>query len=140
MRAVQSNATSGVCTGAQAAAAAALDGPADLIHDMVATYERRRNLMVSALRDIPGLSCAMPAGAFYVYPGIGTFLGRKTSSGRVLETDTDFALAFLDEAHVATVPGSAFGMAPYLRLSCATSDEALTEACARLKRFIASLV
>ncbi|GBQ28858.1 aspartate aminotransferase [Acetobacter estunensis NRIC 0472] len=139
MRSVQSNATSGICTVAQAAAAAALDGPQDMIRDMVTTYERRRNLMVQALRDIPGLSCAIPAGAFYVYPGVTGCLGKTTPAGRKLVTDTDFAMAFLEEAYVATVPGSAFGLAPYLRLSCATSNTLLIEACQRLRHFVASL-
>ncbi|NHN88490.1 pyridoxal phosphate-dependent aminotransferase [Acetobacter conturbans] len=140
MRAVQSNATSGVCTVAQAAAAAALDGPPDLIREMVTTYERRRDLMVSGLREIPGVTCAKPAGAFYVYPGITGLIGRKTPGGRVLDTDTAFCMALLEEAHVATVPGSAFGLAPYVRLSCATADTVLDEALKRIARFIASLV
>ena len=139
MRSVQSNATSGVCTVAQAAAAAALDSAPNLIWDMVATYEHRRNLMVAAMRDIPGLTCANPAGAFYVYPGIAGCLGRVTAGGRRLDTDTDFAMALLEESHVATVPGSAFGLAPYLRLSCATADASLKEACKRVEGFVGAL-
>lgn len=139
MRGVQGNATSGVCSIAQAAAACALDGPADLVHDMAATYSRRRKMVVDALRAIPGLTCAMPEGAFYAYPGVAGCLGRTTAGGVRLETDHDFALALLEEAHVATVPGSAFGLSPYLRLSCATRDEDLQEACNRIARFVRDL-
>lgn len=139
MRGVQGNATSGVCSIAQAAAACALDGPADLVHDMAATYSRRRTMVVDALRAIPGLTCAMPEGAFYAYPGVAGCLGRTTAGGVRLETDHDFALALLEEVHVATVPGSAFGLSPYLRLSCATRDEDLQEACNRIARFVSDL-
>lgn len=139
MRGVQGNATSGVCSISQAAAACALDGPADLVHDMAATYSRRRKMVVDALRAIPGLTCAMPEGAFYAYPGVAGCLGRTTAGGVRLETDHDFALALLEEAHVATVPGSAFGLSPYLRLSCATRDEDLQEACNRIARFVSDL-
>ena len=136
MSAVQGNATSGVCAIAQAAAAAALDGPADLVQHMAKTYSRRRTMVVEALRQIPGVTCAMPEGAFYAYPGIVGCLGRKTAAGRLLETDRDFAIALLEEAHVATVPGSAFGLAPYLRLSCATSEVILEDACSRIREFV----
>lgn len=139
MRGVQGNATSGVCTIAQAAAAAALEGPPDLVQEMVATYSRRRTNVVQALRAVPGLTCAMPEGAFYAYPGVAACLGRTTAGGRLIETDHDFATALLEEEFVATVPGSAFGHSPYLRLSCATSDTVLAEACQRMARFVAGL-
>ncbi|MCG4274906.1 pyridoxal phosphate-dependent aminotransferase [Acetobacter senegalensis] len=139
MRGVQGNATSGICTIAQAAAAAALDGPADLVRTMAETYSRRRKMVVEALRTVPGLTCAMPEGAFYAYPGVAGCLGRTTAGGTRLETDHDFAVALLEEAHVATVPGSAFGLSPYLRLSCATRDEDLKEACTRIARFVDDL-
>lgn len=139
MRGVQGNTTSGVCTIAQAAAAAALDGPADLVREMAATYGQRRQKVVDALRRIPGLTCAMPEGAFYAYPGVAGCLGRTSAGGARLETDNDFALAFLDEEYVATVPGSAFGHSPYLRLSCATGEADLMEACQRLERFVGNL-
>ncbi|MBO1361601.1 pyridoxal phosphate-dependent aminotransferase [Acetobacter sacchari] len=139
MRTVQGNATSGVCTVAQAAAAAALDGPEDLIGVMRATYAKRRKAVVEALRAIPGITCAMPSGAFYAYPGVEGCLGKTTPDGHVIATDADFALALLDRAHVATVPGSAFGLSPYLRLSCATGDAELEEACRRIAGFVASL-
>ena len=139
MRGVQGNATSGVCSIAQAAAVAALDGPTDLVREMAAVYSRRRTMVVEALRAVPGLTCAMPEGAFYAYPGVAGCLGRTTAAGRVLETDADFAIALLEEGLVATVPGSAFGFSPYLRLSCATSDDALRAACQRIAAFVAGL-
>lgn len=112
MRGVQGNATSGVCSIAQAAAAAALDGPPDLVQTMVATYSRRRTNVVQALRAVPGLTCAMPEGAFYAYPGVAACLGRTTAAGRLLETDHDFAAALLDEEFVATVPVAPLGSPP----------------------------
>jgi aspartate aminotransferase len=139
MRDVQGNATSGVCTIAQAAAAAALDGPPDLVATMVETYSRRRSAVVEALRAVPGLTCAMPEGAFYAYPGVAACLGRTSAGGQRIETDHDFATALLEEEFVATVPGSAFGQSPYLRLSCATSDDVLAEACTRMARFVSGL-
>jgi aspartate aminotransferase len=96
-------------------------------------------MVVEALQAVPGLTCALPAGAFYAYPGVAGCLGRRTAGGRLLESDFDFAQALLEEEYVATVPGSAFGASPYLRLSCATSDEALAEACARISRFVSGL-
>ncbi|MFT9361209.1 pyridoxal phosphate-dependent aminotransferase [Acetobacter okinawensis] len=139
MRGVQGNTTSGVCTIAQAAAAAALDGPPDLVATMVETYSRRRSAVVEALRAVPGLTCAMPEGAFYAYPGVAACLGRASAGGQRIETDHDFATALLEEEFVATVPGSAFGQSPYLRLSCATSDDVLAEACTRMARFVSGL-
>ena len=136
MRRIQGNATSGVCSVAQAAAAAVLDGSRETVDHMVSVYNRRRKMVVEALRAIPALTCAMPEGAFYAYPGIAQCLGRTTPGGRVLKTDHDFAMALLEEAFVATVPGSAFGFSPHLRLSCATSEEALQEACRRIATFV----
>ncbi|TWB00110.1 aspartate aminotransferase [Gluconacetobacter diazotrophicus] len=139
MTRVQGNATSGVCSIAQAAAAAALDGPAGLVAEMRDTYARRRAMVVESLRAIPGVTCAMPQGAFYAYPGIAGCLGKTSQGGRMLRTDEDFAIALLDEQHVACVQGSAFGKGPYLRLSCATDDGTLREACARIATFVAGL-
>ncbi|WP_130730574.1 pyridoxal phosphate-dependent aminotransferase [Komagataeibacter xylinus] len=139
MTAIQGSSTSGICSISQAAAAAALDGPPDIIAQMCAVYARRREMVVSALRAIPGLTCAMPHGAFYAYPGIAGCIGRRTAGGRMLNTDEDFAIALLAEQHVAVVHGSAFGQGPYLRLSYATSDDILTECCTRLARFVDGL-
>lgn len=139
MARVQGNATSGVCSVAQAAAAAALDGPASLVAEMRDTYARRRRMVVEALRAVPGLTCAMPDGAFYAFPGIAACMGRTSAGGRMLRTDEDFAIALLEEQRVACVQGSAFGMGPYLRLSCATGDDVLTECCARIAEFVGGL-
>ncbi|MGI4746145.1 MAG: pyridoxal phosphate-dependent aminotransferase [Janthinobacterium lividum] len=139
MLVIQSNATSGASSVSQAAALAALNGPQDLLPVMRDTYRRRRDLVVEALRAIPGMTCAMPEGAFYAYPGIAGCLGGTSAGGRPIQTDDDFALALLDEQHVAVVSGSAFGMSPYLRLSVASDDESLVEACRRIARFCAGL-
>jgi aspartate aminotransferase len=88
---------------------------------------------------VRGLSCHRPEGAFYVYPNIAGCLGGITAGGRRLNTDEDFALALLEEQHVAVVHGAAFGMSPYVRLSYATSEETLAEACRRIAAFCAEL-
>ncbi len=136
---VQGQVAAGVSTIGQAAAAAALDGPQDAVPVMAAAYRRRRDLVVEALNAAPGVLCHRPEGAFYVYPSIAGCLGKTTPGGTVLHTDEDFALALLEEQHVAVVHGAAFGMSPYLRISYATSDAALAEACRRIVAFCASL-
>ncbi len=139
MSTIQSHSTSGASSISQAAAVAALSGPQEGVWAMRDSYRRRRDSVVSALRAIPRLSCAMPDGAFYAYPGVAGCLGRTTAGGRRIDTDDDFALALLEEGHVATVAGSAFGMSPFIRLSFASSDASLIEACARIARFCAGL-
>jgi aspartate aminotransferase len=136
---MQGQATAGVSTVGQAAAAAALDGPQDLVAARAAIYRRRRDIVVDALNAIPGISCHRPEGAFYVYPNIAGCLGRTTAGGARIETDEDFALALLEEQHVALVHGAAFGMSPYLRISYATDDASLEEACRRIAAFVESL-
>ncbi len=138
MATVQGHATAGVCAPAQAAAAAALDGPQDDAELMRDAYRRRRDLVVDALSDVPGLRCHRPDGAFYVFPSVAGLIGRRTAGGRVLATDEDVCMAILEEAHVATVFGAAFGMSPFLRLSCATGEAPLAEACRRIARFCRS--
>ncbi len=133
---IQGHATAGVSSIGQAAAAAALDGPQENVAEMAAIYRRRRDLVVDGLNAIPGISCHRPEGAFYVYPNIAGCIGRTTGAGKKIETDQDFALALLDEGHVALVHGGAFGMSPYLRISYATGDAALAEACVRIGRFV----
>ncbi len=135
MMLVQGTATAGVSTISQAAAVAALDGPQELLAERRAIYRRRRDLVVAGLADAPGLHCATPDGAFYAFPAVTGLLGRTTPAGRYLRSDDDLADALLDEALVATVPGSAFAMAGHIRLSTATDDAALAEACARIVRF-----
>ncbi len=136
---IQGQVASGVSTVGQAAAAAALDGPQDEVARHAAAYRRRRDLVVDALNQAPGLSCHRPEGAFYVYPSIAGCLGKTTEAGTRLDTDEDFALALLAEQHVAVVHGAAFGMSPYIRISYATDDASLAEACRRIQAFCAAL-
>ena len=136
---MQGQATAGVSTVGQAAAAAALDGPQDEATAMKDAYRRRRDMVVDALRSAPGLAIHTPGGAFYAFPNVAGLLGRTTPGGVALDTDTDVAMALLQEAHVAVVPGVAFGMSPYLRISFATGDDALREACGRIAGFCRSL-
>ena len=136
---MQGHIAAGVSTIGQAAATAALDGPQDEVPRMAEAYRRRRDLVVAALNQAPGLVCHRPEGAFYVYPSVAGCLGKTTPAGVRLDTDEDFALALLEEQHVAVVHGAAFGMSPYVRISYATSDAALTEACRRIVMFCASL-
>ena len=96
-------------------------------------------LVVDMLNQIDGLTCPTPEGAFYVYPSIAGLIGKTTPAGTVIDSDEAFATALLEEADVAVVFGAAFGLSPNFRVSYATSDEALTEACTRIQRFCASL-
>ncbi len=136
---MQGQATAGVSTVGQAAAAAALDGPQDEVAAQVAVYRRRRDLVVDALNSAPGVVCHRPEGAFYVYPSVAGCLGKTTPAGARIETDEDFALALLAEQHVAVVHGAAFGMSPYIRISYATDEASLAEAMARIGTFCAGL-
>jgi len=139
MTSIQSNATSGICTLAQAGAVAALSTPAARRDAMRDVYQQRRDIVVTALRAMKHVSCAMPEGAFYAFPGIGAALGKTTAKGRVLTDDVAFAEALLEEAHVSVVPGSAFGQPGHIRLSVAASDDMLREACQRLSHFLNTL-
>jgi aspartate aminotransferase len=135
MEKLQGQQTSGACTIAQHAAVAALQGPQDFIRTSKAAFERRRALVVAGLNAAPGLSCAMPDGAFYAFASCEGLLHKTSPGGRVLETDEDVAQAILDEAHVAVVPGSAFGLGPFVRISYALDDGALERACQQLAKF-----
>ncbi|MBE9605339.1 pyridoxal phosphate-dependent aminotransferase [Acetobacteraceae bacterium H6797] len=137
---MQGQLTSGINGMAQAAVAAALDGPQDLVKERAEIYRQRRDIVVEALKSCPGVQCHKPEGAFYVYPNIAGCLGKTTPGGVKIETDADFALALLSEKHVATVQGSAYGMSPYIRISYATGTEDLKEACRRIQEFCNSLV
>jgi aspartate aminotransferase len=139
MTVVQSHTTAGISTVGQAAATAVLDAPQDMVGEMVAAYHRRRDLVVRLLRQAPGMTCAVPEGAFYVFPSVAGCLGRVSAGGRPIETDRDFAMALLEERHVAVVHGAAFGMSPYVRISYATDDASLEEACGRIAAFCQAL-
>ncbi len=136
---MQGQATAGVSSVGQAAAAAALDGPQDLVGERAAIYRRRRDLVVDMLNDIPGIACHRPEGAFYVFPNIAGCLGRVSAGGRRIDSDEDFAMALLEEQHVATVHGGAFGMSPYLRISYATDEATLVDGCRRIGEFAGRL-
>jgi aspartate aminotransferase len=139
MTIVQATATSGVSTIGQAAAVAALEGPQDLLAERAAAYQKRRDLVVAALNEIPGMACHRPNGAFYVFPDISAFIGRTSKAGAKISSDSDFAMALLTEGLVATVQGAAFAMSPHIRISTAAADETLSRACARIGEFCASL-
>ncbi len=136
---VQATTTSGISSVGQAAALAALTGPQDLLAERAAVYQARRDLVVTALNDVPNLSCHRPDGAFYVFPDISACLGRTSQGGRRLETDADFAMALLEEAHIGVVQGAAFAMSPHIRISTAAHETALTTACARIAAFCAGV-
>ncbi|GAC1043807.1 pyridoxal phosphate-dependent aminotransferase [Rhizobium sp. No.120] len=139
MAVIQSQATSCPSSVSQAAAVAALNGPQDFLKGRKASFQRRRDLVVGRLNAIEGLNCLMPQGAFYTFSGCAGVLGTTTPSGKKIETDADFCAYLLDEAHVAVVPGSAFGLSPYFRISYATSEADLVEALDRIERACAAL-
>ncbi len=139
MNNVQGQATNGICTLAQAAAIAALDGPQDLLTERAEIYRERRDFVVEQLSQAAGVLCHKPEGAFYVFPNIAGCIGRTSKGGRKIETDTDFVFALLQEQHVATVQGSAYGMSPYFRVSYATDMESLREGCRRIQEFCGAL-
>ena len=139
MRKIQSQSTSNPCSISQWAAVEALNGPQDYIEFSGPVFQGRRDLVVEMLNDAKGISCPTPEGAFYVYPSIAGCIGKTTPSGKVIETDEDFATELLAEHGVAVVFGAAFGLSPNFRVSYATSNELLTEACTRIQTFCASL-
>ncbi len=139
MRKIQSQSTSNPCTISQWAALEALEGPQDHIAANNAVFKRRRDLVVSRLNAIDGITCPTPEGAFYVYPSIAGLIGRTSAGGTVIADDEAFATALLEETGVAVVFGAAFGLSPNFRVSYATSDAALEEACARIATFCAGM-
>ncbi len=139
MRKLQSQSTSNPSSISQAAAVAALNGPQDFLVERNAAFQKRRDLVVSMMNDTPGLDCPTPEGAFYVYPDASALMGRTSPKGQVIETDQDLIGYFLDEAQVAAVHGGAFGLSPAFRVSYATSEEILREACTRIQRASAAL-
>jgi len=139
MRKIQSQSTSNPSSVSQWAAVEALNGPQDFLADNVALFLRRRNLVVEMLNAAEGLTCPTPDGAFYVYPSIAGCIGKTSPDGKKIDTDEDFATALLEEEGVAVVFGGAFGLSPNFRVSYATSDENLREACSRIQRFCAGL-
>jgi aspartate aminotransferase len=139
MRKVASQTTSNPSSISQAAAVEALNGPQDFIAERGAAFEKRRDLVVSMLNQAAGIRCPNPEGAFYVYPSIHGLMGKTTGDGVVIDGDETFASALLEAEGVAVVHGAAFGLSPYFRISYATSEAVLEDACQRIQRFAASL-
>ncbi|MDZ4310895.1 MAG: pyridoxal phosphate-dependent aminotransferase [Cypionkella sp.] len=139
MNTVQSQSVTSVAAPMQAAALAALTGPQDCVAQFRTAFARRRDLVVAGVATIPGLSLAPPEGAFYAYIGCAGLIGKRTPKGEVLTDDTAVTQYLLTEGRVAAVPGAAYGLSPFFRISTATSDTVLTEAIARIKAAVAAL-
>ncbi|MCH2248750.1 MAG: pyridoxal phosphate-dependent aminotransferase [Cognatishimia sp.] len=139
MRKIQSQSTSNPCAVSQWAAIEALNGTQDFLPVHNEMFVRRRDLVVKMLNEIDGITCPTPEGAFYVYPSIAGLIGKTTAAGTVIDSDEAFVTALLEEKNVAVVFGAAFGLSPNFRVSYATSDEALKEACTRIQDFCAAL-
>jgi aspartate aminotransferase len=136
---LQGQQTSGACSIAQWAAVEALNGPQDFIPRSRKAFEERRDLVVSMLNQARFIKCPSPEGAFYVYPSCAEAIGRKAPDGSIMETDVDFCNALLETEGVAVVQGSAFGTGPNFRVSYATSNALLEDACRKIQRFCGSL-
>jgi aspartate aminotransferase len=136
---VQSQSTSNPSSISQAAAVEALNGPQDFIPRHNEVFKQRRDLVVSMLNQAAGITCHRPEGAFYVFPSCAGTIGKQTPDGKVIETDEDFVTYLLESEGVAVVQGSAFGLAPFFRISYATATESLHEACIRIQRASAAL-
>ncbi len=135
---IQSQSTSNPTSISQMAALAALGGKQDFISTMVAEFKKRKDFLVSSLREIEGVTCYDPRGAFYVFPNFNVVLGRKYK-GRVVDSSTTLTEILLDEFHTAVVPGIEFGKEGYLRLSFATSMDVIKKGVERIKKAVASL-
>lgn len=136
---IQSQSTSNPSSISQAAALAALEGDQSFLQGRNDAFKARRNIVVGLLNECEGLSCKTPEGAFYVYPSCAGCIGKTTPEGKTIETDEDFVTYLLETEGVACVHGEAFGLSPFFRISYATSEEALINACARIKKACAAL-
>ncbi|HEY1415289.1 MAG TPA: pyridoxal phosphate-dependent aminotransferase [Caulobacteraceae bacterium] len=139
MRKVMSQSTSNPASISQWAAVEALNGPQDFIKPNARKFEARRDLVVSMLNQAKGLSCPTPEGAFYVFPSCAGLIGKTAPNGKTITTDGDFADALLEAEGVSVVFGEAFGLSPFFRISYATSNALLEEACQRIQRFCGSV-
>ncbi len=138
MAKVMSQTTSNPSSISQWASVEALNGPQDFIQPRAKAFEERRDLVVSMLNQARGLHCPTPEGAFYVYPSVEGLIGKTAPSGKPIGSDEDFAVELLETEGVAVVQGSAFGLGPYFRISYATSEAVLEDACSRIQRFCAN--
>ncbi|WP_439560050.1 pyridoxal phosphate-dependent aminotransferase [Roseinatronobacter sp.] len=136
---IQSQSTSNPCSVSQWAAVEALTGPQDYIAENNKVFQRRRDMVVEMLNAAEGIDCPVPEGAFYVYPSVAGCIGKTSAGGASIVDDEAFATALLEETGVAVVFGAAFGTSPCFRVSYATSDDALREACTRIQTFCAGL-
>ena len=132
MNTVQGQTSSHTSSISQYAAIEAVSGDQSYIPEFVAEFRRRRDLVVGKLNQADGLSCRTPDGAFYAFPNCAGVIGKRTPDGRLIETDTDFAMYLLDRFAVAVVPGSGFMASPYIRISYASSLSDLERACDRI--------
>ena len=139
MAKLQSQSATNATSISQWASVEALDGPQDFIPKFQKTFEARRDLVVSMLNQSAGIECPMPEGAFYVYPSIRKLIGKKAPSGNRITTDAEFANELLEAEGVSVVHGAAFGLSPFFRISYATSNAVLEEACRRIQRFCGNL-
>ncbi|MBL6853569.1 MAG: pyridoxal phosphate-dependent aminotransferase [Alphaproteobacteria bacterium] len=139
MSKLQSQSASNPASISQWASVEALNGTQDFIPKFQKIFEARRDLVVSMLNQAKGIECPTPEGAFYVYPSVRKLIGKTAPSGRKIENDLDFANELLETEGVAVVHGAAFGLSPHFRISYATSDQALEEACRRIQRFCGEL-
>lgn len=130
-----SQTTSNPSSISQWAALEALNGTQDFIKPHAKLFQERRDLVVSMLNQATGIHCPTPEGAFYVYPSCAGLIGKTAPSGKVIESDEDFAVELLETEGVAVVHGAAFGLSPFFRISYATSNDVLEDACARIQRF-----
>lgn len=135
MEKLQGQQTSGACTISQHAALCALEGQQEFIRTSRAVFQRRRDLVVAGLNQAPGLSCNVPTGAFYAFASCAGLIGQRSPGGALLSSDEDIADALLEEVHVAVVPGSAFGLGPFIRISYALNEQALVQACEGIRGF-----
>ena len=139
MRKVMSQTTSNPASISQWAAVEALNGPQDFIKPNAKLFQGRRDLVVSMLNQAQGMVCPTPEGAFYVYPSVQGLIGKTAPSGKVIDSDATFATELLEAEGVAVVHGAAFGLSPFFRISYATSNAALEDACTRIQRFCGSV-
>ncbi len=139
VRKVMSQATGCPCSISQVAAIAALDGPIECVHELVKTYQARRDRSVRALNQTPGIDCLLPQGAFYLYPSCAGVIGQHIPGGATINSSLDFANYLLNEWSVAVVSGSAFEHDPHFRISTATGDADLDEGIARIKKAVLQL-
>ena len=136
---MQSQSTAGVNSLSQWAAVAALEGPQEFLADRAAAFQERRDRLLELLNNVPGMTCDRPQGAFYLFPRCEGLLGRRTPSGKTLESEQDLVLYLMDEGGVAVVQGEAYGLSPHLRISIASSLENVVEAGRRISSAVAAL-